>query len=172
MLFSEVLPQRSNSAVSDLIVPWVVFYSISTVTATVAFLIKIHLFIRAVRFRRDRIESDPIAQDSKSLHAKLDKHKMNSERTTRRIHQIYAVIGVSVCENLPLGVLTMVFSVRMAQLDLWGIISLATSFWSLGIGMGSIPLLKDLLPYRKKQLGKIEQLKALIAPNEAGLEML
>ena len=44
-----------------------------------------------------------------------------------------------------------VYLVRVGNTDAWAMLSVATSWWSLGMGIGKIVLLKDLLPYRNKQ---------------------
>merc|ERR1712216_1103317 len=41
-------------------------------------------------------------------------------------------------------------------------------WWSLGMGIGKIVLLKDLLPYRNKQVRKIKELEALVDGNGIG----
>ena len=43
-----------------------------------------------------------------------------------------------------------------------GMLSLATSWWSLGMSIGKVILLKDLVPYRKKQAKKVRELLALL----------
>ena len=77
---------------------------------------------------------------------------------------------VSAAENLPLGILTVccdavagamqshvwldvqiVFLVRVGNADVWSMLSTATSWWSLGMSIGKIVFLKNLLPYRSKQ---------------------
>ena len=45
-----------------------------------------------------------------------------------------------------------VFSLRKGAPDLMGMISLITSWAQLGSSMGKVILLKDLLPYHKKQV--------------------
>ena len=44
-----------------------------------------------------------------------------------------------------------VYLVRVGNTDAWAMLSVATSWWSLGMGIGKIVLLKNLLPYRNKQ---------------------
>ena len=52
-----------------------------------------------------------------------------------------------------------VYSLRTGSPDAWTMLSLATSWWSLGMGFGQIVLLKDLIPYRNKQSKKIRELE-------------
>ena len=54
------------------------------------------------------------------------------------------------------------YSVRMDKPDIMGMLSLATSWWSLGMSIGKVILLKDLVPYRKKQAKKVRELLALL----------
>ena len=56
--------------------------------------------------------------------------------------------------NIPSSVRNMqiVFSLRKGAPDVMGMISLATSWAQLGSSLGKVVLLKDLLPYRNKQV--------------------
>ena len=58
--------------------------------------------------------------------------------------------------------LQIIYSLRMGKSDAMAMFSVATSWWSLGMSIGKVVLLKDLLPYRKKQAKKVQQLLALV----------
>ena len=108
MLFEEVLPQRSNPQVTDLVVPWMCCYGISSVVrsscanppvsfastyrsiclakvAICALLVKIRALVRAVSLRREEIDFEEDRFDKSSSEAKLLKHRKNLQRTARTI---------------------------------------------------------------------------------------
>merc|ERR1711998_222479 len=116
---------------------------------------KIFALIRAIRLRRQEISFE---EDQNSPGFKLIKHRKNLERCTRMIQGIYATLLVSVAENLPLGLIQLIYSLRLDKLDSTAKISLVTSWWSLGAGLGKVITLKDALPYRAKQTRKVKEL--------------
>ena len=58
--------------------------------------------------------------------------------------------------------LQIIYSLRMGKSDAMAMFSVATSWWSLGMSIGKVVLLKDLIPYRKKKAKKVKQLLALV----------
>ena len=108
MLFEEVLPRRSNPHVTDLVVPWMCCYGISSVVrsscanplvsfastyrliclakvAICALHVKIRALVRAISLRREEIDFEEDRFDKLSSDAKLLKHRKNLERTARTI---------------------------------------------------------------------------------------
>ena len=55
-----------------------------------------------------------------------------------------------------------IYSLRVGKPDAMAMISVATSWWSLGMSIGKVVLLKDLLPYKNKQAKKVKELQALM----------
>ena len=53
---------------------------------------------------------------------------------------------------MPLHALQVIYMVRMKSAGPMSMVSLVTSWWSLGMGVGKIVRLKDFLPYRNKQV--------------------
>jgi len=165
---NEVL-KADTSITHDILVPWIIFYAISSVVAIVALLLLLRNFIQALRLRRQEIDLE-VGNDGRNvLQAKLLKHRKNKERTSRAIQGIYASILVAAAENLPLGILMIVFSLRKGAPDVMGMISLVVSWAQLGSSVGKLVLLKDLLPYRNKQARKVKELEALV--NCEGVEL-
>ena len=59
-----------------------------------------------------------------------------------------------------------IYSLRVGKPDAMAMLSVATSWWSLGMSIGKVVLLKDLLPYRKKQAKKVKELLVLMNGTE------
>ena len=55
-----------------------------------------------------------------------------------------------------------IYSLRVGKPDAMAMVSVATSWWSLGMSIGKVVLLKDLLPYKNKQAKKVKELQALM----------
>ena len=61
------------------------------------------------------------------------------------------------------------YSLRVGKPDAMAMFSVATSWWSLGMSIGKVVLLKDLLPYKNKQAKKIKELQALVHGTDCSL---
>lgn len=100
---------------------------------------------------------------------------------------IYATFAIAAAENFPIGIMQVcfetcesislkffdskvVYAVRKPEsLDSLQMISIVSSWASLGMGSGKAVLLKDYLPYLSKQRRKVKDLEALV--NKDGTEL-
>jgi hypothetical protein len=160
--------ERPDEAFRGIVVPWLIFFALACLVSTIAIFMKIQSLVRAIRLRRVEINLQG-SNCNTSPSAKLLKHRKNAERTRRAIRGIYGGMLVGLGENLPLGILTMVYTLRDGKTDVWALISLTTSFASLGMGLGKVLLLKDYQPYLSKQRRKIRELEGLVGSGGAEL---
>ena len=65
--------------------------------------------------------------------------------------------------------LQIIYSLRVGKPDAMAMLSVATSWWSLGMSIGKVVLLKDLLPYKNKQAKKVKELQALVHGTDCSL---
>jgi len=123
--------------------------------------LKLIVFIHQLRNRRDELE---LANDKNDRANKLQDHKKRLTKTLRSIRLIYASLLVGCAECIPLGILQIMYSLRVAEKDAWGSISLVTTWLGLGLKVAKVPELQTLWKYKKKQKKKCA---ALAAPERA-----
>ena len=83
---------------------WQLFYVIATVISIAAFLLKVKVFLKQLRARRDELSSLDEADETQRAQ-RLKKHTQRLVETARTINMIYASMMVGIAESVPLGIL-------------------------------------------------------------------
>jgi hypothetical protein len=168
MITDKVVPKANTDELKDLFIPWIIFYGVSCLVFAITMVMRLHLLVNAIRVRRVELNLEEESRDS--AEAKLLKHRKNLERTARAVQSIYATFAIAAAENFPIGIMQVVYAVRKPEsLDSLQMISIVSSWASLGMGSGKAVLLKDYLPYLSKQRRKVKDLEALV--NKDGTEL-
>lgn len=92
----------------------------------------------------------------------LQVHEQRLIKTSRKIKLVLTGLLVAIFENLPLGILQIVYSQRISsKLSTIGMLSLVTSWLMLGRRMSAPSLLVELVKYKRKERLKVGTLKLL-----------
>ena len=101
-------------------------------------------------------------QDPTSPQSRLLKHRKNHARVNRAIRSIYAGAAVALGENLTLGILQVIYIMRVGSLGTMATLSLVTSACQFGAKVSKLILLKDYFPYRSKEAKKVKNLQTIV----------
>jgi len=159
VLFKDVIPAGPDVN-HGLVIPWIVFYVIATVISVVALMLKARVFLQQLRERRSQLAEDTLEDGQTERAKKLKKHRKRLVKTTRAILLTYSSLMVAVAECLPLGILQVMYSLRVAKMDRLTAISLVTKWSLLGLKVAKVPELSVKWEYKKKQNKKCATLAA------------
>ena len=79
-----------------------VFYSLASLVSIIALVLKVRMFLRQLRERRNQFALEK-GLDERAL--KLQKHRQRLFTTSRKILMTYSLLMVGCVEGLPLGIL-------------------------------------------------------------------
>ena len=140
---------------------WIVFFCVAVLVSVVCLALKAKVYMELMRRRRREFE------DTASEDAYTRKHSARLEDARKTIRMAFASLVAGLLEDLPFGVLGLVY--LKAQMDMHQpvglllLLSIASSFFMLGIKLCKLPLLKGLWDEEKKQKRK----QARAAPSGA-----
>lgn len=130
-----------------------------------------------MQFQENIDADDKTEHSAKSSWDKLLIHENRLMRTSRKIKLSMTGLLVATFECLPLGILQILYSQRIkSKLATIDILSLVTSWLMLGLKVSAPTVLYELVRYKNKQRGKIDQLKMDLqverpGHHEASIEM-
>lgn len=159
-LFSEVMNSKGETKekMGNVVMAlWVIFFCLAILVSLFGLALKVKVAI--VIMRRRRLELSEVDR----LDEYTAKHTTKLGKVRKSLFEHYAAIAAGLLEDLPMGVLGLVYlHVQMSEKKNVGLVlllSIASSFLSLGIKLSKFPNLRYLFDDEKKYKRKVSRVQ-------------